>query len=58
MFQDCLDPRENQAYPGIRVYRAPQVFQGSQDLVALLDHLEFQVPKENPASQGPLGSLV
>lgn len=58
MFQGCLDPKENLAYPGIRVYRGPQVFQGLRDLVALLDPLGFQAPKENQASQGPLGSLV
>lgn len=58
MFQGYLDPKENLAYPGIRVYRVPQAFQELQDLVALLDPLGFQVPKENQASQGPLGSLV
>lgn len=58
VFQGCLDPKENLAYLGIRVYRVPQGFQGSWDLVALLDPLGFRAPKENQASQGPLGSLV
>lgn len=48
------DPRENQESQGIRGYRAPQASQVLQALVAPLDHLEFQVPKGNQASQGPL----
>lgn len=52
----CLDQRENQESQGTRVYRAPQASQVLQALVAPLDHLEFQVPKGNRDSQGPLGS--
>lgn len=58
MFQGCLDQRENRAFQGIRDYRAPQVSQALQALVAPLDHLGFQAPKGNQAFQGLLGSLV
>lgn len=57
MLQGCLDQRENQESQGIRVYRGPRASQGLQAPVAPLDHLEFQAPKGNQASQGPLGSL-
>lgn len=57
MLQDCSDQRGNQESQGIRVYRVPQASQVLPVLVAPLDHLEFQVPKGNRVSQGPLASL-